>query len=238
MEAGFVGVLMLDTHFARPVGDIGNRNSFPGMPMRFARVKNAFADRVLSSDPEVGLEQMLPAFLKEARILQSQGALGITTSCGFLAPLQQRMAKELSIPVAISSLLQVAWAQSLLPKGKICGVITIDAERLTPEHLTSVGAAANTPIVGMPKRGAFAELVLADSWKSSTSTPGQPSGALRQAVEAELVLAARTLPLNTGAIILECTNLPPYRLALREHTQLPIYDIQTLVRWFWAGLRR
>jgi hypothetical protein len=238
MEAGFVGVLMLDTDFARPLGDIGNRNSFPGVPMRFARVKNAFADRVLSSDPNTGLQQMLPAFLKEARSLQSQGALGITTSCGFLAPLQQQMAKELAIPVALSSLLQVAWAQSLLPAGKICGVITVDAERLTSAHLTSVGAAANTPIVGMPKHGAFAKLVLADAWKSSTRTAGQPSGVQRLAIEAELILAARSLPLNTGAIVLECTNLPPYRLALREHTQLPIYDIQTLVRWFWAGLRR
>lgn len=240
MAAGFVGVLMLDTAFARPVGDIGNRNSFPGVPMRFARVSNAFADRVLSSDPQTGLQTMLPAFLKAALSLQSQGALGITTSCGFLAPLQQHLAAKLTIPVALSSLLQVAWAQALLPPGKICGVITIDAERLTSEHLTSVGGAANTPIVGMPKLGAFAELVLGNPSKFSTDyafeDEVETGSARRRAIERELILAAHKLPLNTGAIVLECTNLPPYREALRRHTQLPIYDIQTLVRWFWAGL--
>lgn len=237
MAAAFVGVLMLDTTFARPVGDIGNRNSFPGVPMRFARVANAFADRVLSSDPETGLGGLFPAFLKEALALQAQGAVGITTSCGFLAPLQHRLARELRVPVALSSLLQVAWAQSLLPPGKKVGVITIDAERLSGAHLASVGAAADTVIVGMPRRGAFAELILADSSKNPAGYPDKVNSARRKAIEAELVLAARSLPASTGAIILECTNLPPYRDALRKSTGLPIYDIQTLVQWFWAGLR-
>lgn len=245
MASGFVGVLMLDTAFARPVGDIGNRNSFPGVPMRFARVRNAFANRILGCHPETGLQALFPAFLREALSLQAQGALGITTSCGFLAPLQYQLAKELTVPVALSSLLQVAWAQSLLPPGKICGVITIDAERLTLAHLTSVGAAANTPIVGMPRWGAFAELVLrespsnspSNSPSSATGAADQAGGGQRKAIEAELISAARSLPSNTGAIVLECTNLPPYRKALRRHTQLPIYDIETLVRWFWAGLQ-
>jgi hypothetical protein len=39
-QSGFLGVLMLDTAFPRPVGDIGNRNSFPDIPLRFARVAN------------------------------------------------------------------------------------------------------------------------------------------------------------------------------------------------------
>ncbi len=240
MAAGFVGVLMLDTAFARPVGDIGNRNSFPGVPLRFARVANTFADQILSSAPQTALTALFPAFLKEALSLQSQGARGITTSCGFLAPMQQPMARALTVPVALSSLLQVAWAQALLPPGKICGVITIDAERLTSEHLTAVRGAANTPIVGMAKRGAFAELVLGDTWRNPTEYTiegeARVRGAQRKAIQRELILAARSLPLNTGAIVLECTNLPPYREALRRHTQLPIYDIQTLVRWFWAGL--
>ena len=235
MSFGFIGVLMLDTAFPRPVGDIGNRNSFRGIPMRFARVPQAKADRVLSSDPFSGLKSLFPAFLKEALNLQSQGALGITTSCGFLAPMQQDMAAHLDIPVALSSLLQVAWVQSLLPLDKVCGVITIDAERLTTKHLTTVGAAASTPIVGMPTRGAFAEFILSERSIDDLSGVDKPAVEMRRHIEAELIAASRALPRNTGAIVLECTNLPPYRAALRKHTGLPIYDVQTLVRWFWAG---
>ncbi len=236
MSFGFIGVLMLDTAFPRPVGDIGNRNSFPDIPMRFARVPEAKADRVLSSAPATGLQSLFPAFLKEALILQSQGALGITTSCGFLAPLQQAMAAQLDIPVALSSLLQIAWVQSLRPPDKVCGVITIDAERLTTTHLTSVGAAASTPIVGMPPKGAFAEFILSERSTADFSGLDKPAVELRRRIEAELIAASRALPGNTGAIVLECTNLPPYREALRQHTRLPIYDVQTLIRWFWAGL--
>jgi hypothetical protein len=141
------------------------------------------------------------------------------------------MAGKLSIPVALSSLLQVAWAQSLLPESQVCGVITIDEERLTQAHLRAVGAAESTPIVGMPRNGAFAEQILAER----AILPGTQ---LRKSIEAELVAAAKRLPPNAGAIVLECTNLPPYRLALKQHTRLPVYDIQTLIHWFWSSLYR
>jgi hypothetical protein len=234
---GFIGVLMLDSAFPRAVGDIGNRNSFRGVPMRFATVSKVYPNRVLSSDLEGGLQTLFPAFLKAAQGLQSDGALGITTSCGFLAPLQQTMAARLSIPVALSSLLQVAWVQSLLPKGKVCGVITIDAERFRLGHLLAADAPAATPVVGMPKGGAFAELILADNPKGRQGFRHGDSVRLRRAIEAELIEAARQLPPNTGAIVLECTNLPPFRRVLHQLTGLPVYDIGTLVQWFWAGLR-
>jgi Asp/Glu/hydantoin racemase len=238
-KSGFIGVLMLDTDFPRPVGDIGNRNSFPTVPMRFEKVPKAYAQRVLNSDPESELPELFPAFLKAAQNLQDQGALGITTSCGFLAPLQKSMAEALTLPVALSSLLQVAWVQSLLPLGKVCGVITIDADRLKASHLSSVGASADTPVVGMPSHGAFAELVFEAEERASPLSKLAPKRELRrrQAIEAELIQAAIRMPAHTGAIVLECTNLPPYRAALKRATNLPIYDIQTLIHWFWSGLQ-
>jgi Asp/Glu/hydantoin racemase len=33
-----------------------------------------------------------------------------------------------------------------------------------------------------------------------------------------------------GAIVLECTNMPPYRADIRAATGLPVFDITTLVR--------
>jgi hypothetical protein len=124
-----------------------------------------------------------------------------------------------------------------LRKSKLCGVITIDAERLSTAHLTAAGASADTPVVGMPRNGALAELILAQPEPQSEDAPALQGRLLRQAIEQELLSAAQSLPTNTGAVVLECTNLPPYRRFLREQTGLPIYDIQTLIQWFWAGLR-
>jgi hypothetical protein len=33
-----------------------------------------------------------------------------------------------------------------------------------------------------------------------------------------------------GAIVLECTNMPPYRADIQAVTGLPVFDITTLVR--------
>ena len=42
---------------------------------------------------------------------------------------------------------------------------------------------------------------------------------------------------DIGAIVLECTNMPPYASALREVLDLPVYDIYSMITWFHAGLR-
>ena len=42
---------------------------------------------------------------------------------------------------------------------------------------------------------------------------------------------------EVGAIVLECTNMPPYAAALRDAVQVPVYDIYSMVTWFHAGLR-
>ena len=60
-----------------------------------------------------------------------------------------------------------------------------------------------------------------------------------RALEREAVAAARhLLATHDGidAIVLECTNLPPFAAAIRAATGLPVYDALTLGHWFHAGL--
>ena len=42
---------------------------------------------------------------------------------------------------------------------------------------------------------------------------------------------------EVGAIVLECTNMPPYAAAVQAATGLPVYDIYSMITWFHAGLR-
>jgi hypothetical protein len=42
---------------------------------------------------------------------------------------------------------------------------------------------------------------------------------------------------DVGAIVLECTNMPPYAHAVREVLGIPVYDIYSLIAWLHAGLR-
>ena len=40
-----------------------------------------------------------------------------------------------------------------------------------------------------------------------------------------------------GAIVLECTNMPPYRADIQAATGLPVFDITTLVRMVHEAVR-
>jgi len=108
--------------------------------------------------------------------------------------------------------------------GRKVGVITASARNLTPAHLVAVGAAADTPVEGMPEGGSFAATFLANG-----TTLDQ------QAVEAEAVAAGRNLLARhpqTNAVVLECTNLPPYSAALNRALGVPVYDVLDLLRDF------
>jgi Asp/Glu/hydantoin racemase len=41
---------------------------------------------------------------------------------------------------------------------------------------------------------------------------------------------------DVGAIVLECTNMPPYADSVRRVTGLPVFDAVTMVNHAYAGL--
>jgi hypothetical protein len=220
-----LGILMLATRFPRPPGDIGNPASF-AFPVRYARVASATPQRVVREHAQ----DLLDPFIEAGRALVANGAAGITTSCGFLAVFQRELAAALPVPVASSSLLQAAWLAPLLPKGRTVGVLTIDADALDARHLAGVGAPPDLPIEGVDPAGEFATRILRDHTTLDT-----------QAAEREVVDAATRLVRRrpeVAALVLECTNMPPYAAAVQRATGRAVYDILTLLDWFWRGLQR
>jgi hypothetical protein len=219
-QYGFtVGILMLDTRFPRIAGDMGNAGTFP-FPVRYHRVAGADPDLVVRR----GAEGLLPDFVAGARALEHEGVGAITTNCGFLVKYQCELAASVSIPVFTSSLLLVPLVHRMLPAGRRVGIMTVNAGSLGPEHLAGAGIAPDTPlaIAGLEGEKEFTRVLLGDELDLDVDVARQ-----------EHVRVARRLVSDhpdVGAIVLECTNMPPYRADVQRETGRPVFDITSLVR--------
>lgn len=215
---GFLGVIVLDTRFPRPPGDIGCPQTWAraGIPVCLRVVPGASARRVVQAqDPA-----LLGPFIDAARTLADGGARLITTSCGFLAGWQAELQAAVPVPVITSSLLQCAD----LPQP---GIVTFDAASLHPSLLRKAGVPAGTPVQGLAPGCELQSRILADDTVLD----------LAQA-RRDVVAAARQLVLHhpqVQTVVLECTNMPPYRAAVEDATGRAVHDLETRLLAAWRN---
>jgi len=207
---------MLDTRFPRIDGDIGHAATFP-FPVRRVTVHGASPRRVVVERDG----SLVAAFVDAARVLARDGASAITTSCGFLVRVQHELAAAVDVPVWTSSLLLLAELNGSLRQGRRAGIVTVDAGSLGADDMRAAAAPADTPIEGLAVGSAFRRTLLDD-------TAALDEAEARDAT----VAAARRLVARhpeVAAIVLECTNMPPYRDAVAAATGRPVHDITTLI---------
>ncbi|MDR1826956.1 MAG: aspartate/glutamate racemase family protein [Methylobacteriaceae bacterium] len=218
-----IGILMVETYFRRFAGDIGNGTTWP-FPVQYRVVRGVGPSVVTALHTTDALEP----FRQAARELVEDGVDGIVTTCGFLAWYQRELAEDCGVPVAASALLQVPVVERLLPANKRAGVLTFSAESLTPKHLEAVGAAADTPVYGMPRHSEFVRAI-------REGDPTVPYAVWQQDVltAAGEFLSGRD---DIGALVLECTNMTPFSAALADRFGLPVFDVVTLVHWLHGAL--
>jgi Asp/Glu/hydantoin racemase len=218
-----LGILMLEARFPRIPGDTGNATTWP-FPVLYKVVREATPDRAVRQ----GAQGLFEKFLEAARALVADGVDGITTNCGFLSLFQDELAAALPVPVATSSLMQVAMVNRLLAPNKRAGILTISASSLTPEHLSKAGVPDGTPVGSTEGGSEFTRAILGNELELDVD-----------AARADNIEAARALHAgnpNLGAIVLECTNMTPYAADIRAATGLPVFSHETFVSWFHAAL--
>lgn len=220
-EGAALGILMLDTNFPRIVGDVGNRLSYK-YPVLLRTVRGATVQRVVyDADP-----LLLDQFIEGAQDLEAQGAAAITSSCGFLSLLQDSVAKAVSVPVFLSSLLQVPMAYALTRRR--VAILTANSERLTEEVLRCAGIDHNIPLAisGLQDTPVFRESILNDG-----------TNLRREAIEQEVLERANMLceqyP-DIGAFVFECHNLAPYAKRVQQATGRPVFDIIDFANWIYS----
>ena len=213
-----IGILMLDCHFPRIPGDVGNATSFP-FPVVYRTVREANADSVvLRQDPA-----LIEPFRRAARELEAEGCKCIVTSCGFMAIFHQEIKAAVNIPVISSSLVQVGLVSAMLAPGKKVGILTAKASSLGEQHFKGVGIENVDKVVYGVEDTAFADMFFRGADYLDVDR-----------AEKDLVRVAQTMVSeypDVGAIVMECTNMPPFTKAVQEATGLPVFDIINLIRY-------
>ncbi len=109
--------------------------------------------------------------------------------------------------------MQVPWVQATLPPGKRVGLVTVSGSTLTPAHLEGAGVPLDTPLVGTENGKEFFRVLI-----KAEKDDMDVAQAERDVVEAGKELVAKNP--DVGAIVLECTNMPPYAAALQAEVGL------------------
>lgn len=219
--AGYsVGIVYIENvHYPMMPGNVVNACTYD-FPVRMKAVPNLTAKRLFDADPTIAQD-----IIETAKyMVEKEGVRAICSACGFFGNYHRQVANAVDVPVALSSLVQLPWIKNLIkPKQKI-GILTANGGAMTPKLLEGCGIEdySNIVVRGMEDSENFSVVIHNRGYFDNGKA------------EEEIVSAALSLREeedDLGAILLECSDMPPYAWAVQEATQLPVFDFITLIKW-------
>ncbi len=228
-----LGVMLLDEEYPGFPGDVRNASAFP-FPVQFEVIENVDMPRLIYDEDKT---HCLAPIKKAAEKLEKMGCRAITAECGYFAYFQKEIAAHVNIPVFLSALLQVPWAQQVIGPDKVVGIIShAELSTLTEKHLDGVGIQPNSNYVTYACRevdGACEEFE--HLWTPGKKT--EPPSAYYTKTEEEFIKAATGFyqrHTNMGVLVLECTGMQTFARALQREIEIPIYSWGTLLDYAFS----
>ena len=207
-----VSVLQLDTRFCRVPGDVGCAESYLHDP-EIIRVPCASVANIVTDQPgQIDLDPFLNA------IERTTGDV-VVTSCGFLSPFQDQLQSITPKPI-IASVLNMLSDLDVMKGADRSSVLTFDATRLVEAHFPNPYRANDFRVVGLRPNNPLRQRIEGDVSDRFDALD------VVDAVIADFALAV--MP-TTETVILECTNLPPYKPQMRYDSNVRIIDILSAI---------
>lgn len=221
-----LGIILVDEIYPAFPGDVRNPSAYP-YPIQYEIAEGLSIQKLVR---EGNKEQWLPCIERAAKKLERMGCRAILAECGYFAYFQKEIAQAVNVPVFMSSLIQIPWAQASIAPNRVVGVLCASSVFMEEKHLTSVGVTIGTNYVirGARDNGKCPELGLL--WDERNRT-GKPRANFQKAEEEFMEQALdfyRSIP-NMGAMIFECTGFPPFARDVQRIIDIPIYSWATLM---------
>lgn len=223
--AGYpIGILYIDDVWYPMVpGNIVNGYTF-NFPVRLKAVDGLDIPRLFKAE-----ESVLDDLIKAGKQLEKEGVRAISAACGFFGNFQKQLAEALDVPVAISSLVQIPWIATIIKPSQKIGVLTADKSSLTDKLLENCGVVNKEQLI-------IKDLRHAPEFSCILEGRGEFDNSI---VEQEVISKAMEIieeEPNIGAILLECSDMPPYAAAIQKAVGLPVFDFTTLIKWLHSSV--
>lgn len=220
-----VGIVYIENvNYPLIPGNVVNAYTYD-FPVRMAPVKNLTNDRLFNADPTIKDDIIEAA----KHMVEKEGVRAICSACGFFGNFHKEVAAAVDVPVAMSSLVQIPWITTLLKPGQKIGILTANGASLNENLLKSCGVERtdNLVIKGMEKTKEFSAVVdMNPEFDNEIARQEIVEGALEMIKEND----------DIGAILLECSDMPPYAADIQAATQLPVFDFITLIKWLHSAV--
>jgi len=219
-----LGVVRLDYSYPPAAGDIDCPGSYdydvvfravPGLTFEMAQAGKL--------TPQVDAE-----FRKAIQFLEAKGVSGITGDCGFMMAFQPIAREIATVPVFMSSMVQCPLISVAFDKYDKILILTANDLTLKPQKeqlLSHCGFDVDDArflIKGCQDVPGFDAVAKAGKVDVEYVTPGIVK------MTKEIIFKNPSI----RAILLECTELPPYADALRKETGLAVFDAITCADFF------
>ena len=211
-----IGIIAIDLEYPKLPGNVVNASTYD-FPVLYEKV--SFEIEALFR----GDEEIKEGIVNAAKKLEAEGVRAIIGACGFFAHFQEDVKEAVNVPVYLSSLCQLPSIKVGLRKGQKIAVIAASGESVTDGLLSAVGGSMDDiEVFDVGSMESFAPI----RWGRHTLDNGRLTDDMRA-----LGARIREEHPEVGAILLECSDLPPYAWAVQEGSGLPVYDFITLINW-------
>lgn len=211
-----IGIIAVDLKYPKLPGNVVNATTY-NFPVLYEMVEFEIEQLFTGDD---SIKEIIIAAAKK---LEAQGVRAVVGACGFFANFQKDVADSLSIPAYLSSMVQLPTMKIGLKTDKKIGIITASGNDITDKMLQDVGVSmADCYIQDIGSLEGFKTIRHGYSHLDNASIA-------KTVVEAAQALV--TDHDDVGAILLECSDIPPYAFLVQEAVNLPVFDFITMINW-------
>jgi len=226
-----LGIILLNDAYPGFPGDVRNPSAFP-YPIQY-EIAEGVTNQTLVYDNNPA--QCREAVIRAAKKLENLGCRAVAAECGYFAFFQKDVSGAVNVPAFMSSLLQVPFIQQVIGPDKKVGIVCVQKQFLSRQHLVNVGIdpESNYVIAGAQDEYGVTEF---DNLWNPIKRPACPEAYYDKA-ETQMLRCVRSF-LDTnpdiGAIMLECTGMQPFARAIQREVDLPVFSWGTLLDYAYS----